>query len=134
MTAGKNTVFLSVEWHDVITGPLLIDNAYTLGGFLRLSGLNANQLIGSRGGLARLMYYRELTTFNLGSMTQRMYAGFSAETGNVYNTGDPVTWPSLRLSGSLFVGADTVLGPAYLGYGYDSSGQESGYLIIGRRF
>jgi NTE family protein len=67
-------------------------------------------------------------------MTQRMYAGFSVETGNVYNTGDPVTWPSLRLSGSIFVGADTILGPAYLSYGYNENGQQSGYVIIGRRF
>ena len=80
------------------------------------------------------MYYRELTTFNLGSMTQRMYVGFSAETGNTYNAGDPVTWPSLRLAGSVFVGADTVLGPAYLGYGYENSGQQSVYIVIGRRF
>jgi len=63
-----------------------------------------------------------------------MYAGFSCETGNVYNTGDPVTWASLRLSGSIFVGADTILGPAYLGYGYNQGGAESAYIIIGRRF
>ena len=36
--------------------------------------------------------------------------------------------------GSIFVGADTLLGPAYLGFGYDESGQESGYIVIGRRF
>jgi NTE family protein len=134
MTAGRNTVYLSVEASDVISGDTMLDNLYTLGGFLRLSGLYPNQLIGERGGIARVMYYRELTKFNLGSMTQRMFAGASIETGNVYNQGDPVTWPSLRLSGSIFVGADTILGPAYLGYGYDQSGQESAYLVIGRRF
>jgi NTE family protein len=80
------------------------------------------------------MYYRQLTSFNLGSMTQRMYAGFSAETGNVYTTGDPVNWASLRLAGSVFVGADTVLGPAYLGFGYCQGGEQSAYIIIGRRF
>jgi NTE family protein len=134
MTTGKNTVFLSMEASDIIKGPPLLDNLTTLGGFLHLSGLHSNQLIGEKGGLARFMYYRELTTFSLGSMTQRMYAGFSVETGNVYSPGDPVTWASLRLSGSIFVGADTILGPAYLGYGYDDSGQESAYIIIGRRF
>jgi NTE family protein len=134
MTKGKNTVFLTAEASDIITGPPLIDNIYALGGLFRLSGLHEGQLLGERGGLARFMYYRELTTFSLGSMTQRMYAGFSVETGNVYNTGDPVTWSSLRLAGSIFVGADTILGPAYLGYGYEDTGQESAYIIIGRRF
>jgi NTE family protein len=133
-TVGRDTAYLSVEASDVISGDAMLDNLYTLGGFLRLSGLFPNQLIGERGGLARVMYYRELTKFSLGSMTQRMFAGFSVETGNVYNQGDAVTWPSLRLSGSIFVGADTILGPAYLGYGCDESGQESGYLVIGRRF
>ena len=134
MTTGRNTVFLSVQASDIITGDPVIDNLYTLGGLFRLSGLHENQLVGERGGLARFMYYRELTSFNLGSMTQRMYAGFSVETGNVYSPGDPVTWASLRISGSIYVGADTILGPAYLGYGYDESGQESAYIIIGRRF
>jgi NTE family protein len=134
MTFGKNTFLLGAEWNDIIRGPLLIDTAYALGGFLRLSGLREFQLIGARGGLARVAYYRELTSFNLGSMTQRMYAGFSCETGNVYNTGDVVDWPSLRLSGALFVGADTVLGPAYLAYGYGEGHQQSAYLIIGRKF
>ena len=134
MTLKKDVVFLLVEASDIISGPTVIDNAATLGGFLRLSGLHENQLLGERGGLARLMYYHELTTFSLGSMTQRMYVGFSAETGNTYSAGDPVTWPSLRLAGSVFVGADTVLGPAYFGYGYENSGQQSAYIVIGRRF
>ena len=134
MTLGKDVVFLAIEAQDIIKGPALIDNVAMLGGFLRLSGLHPDQLYGVRGGMARLMYYRELTHFNLGSMTQRMYAGFSLEAGNVYDTVDPVTWPSLRRAASIYVGADTVLGPAYLGYGYEESGQQSAYIVIGRRF
>jgi NTE family protein len=131
---GKNIIFLSAEASDVFDGAVAIDNVYTLGGFLHLSGLQPYQLVGSRGGLARFMYYRELTSFSLGSLTQRMYAGFSAEVGNTYNSGDVVNWASLRLAGSVYVGADTVLGPAYLGYGYEESGQTAAYLIIGQRF
>jgi NTE family protein len=134
ISVGKNVVNLSAEASDVASGLTLIDNVAVLGGFLRLSGLHTNQLLGAKGGLARAMYYRELTTFNLGSLTQRMYVGFSCETGNVYASGDPVTVKSLRLAGSVFVGADTVLGPAYFGYGYEQSGQQSAYLIIGQRF
>jgi NTE family protein len=134
MSIDKNVVVLSIQGQDIIKGPPLIDNVAIVGGFLRLSGLHENQLLGVKGGMARAMYYRELTTFNLGSMTQRMYAGFSLEAGGVYDTGDPVTWPSVRRAGSIFVGADTILGPAYLGYGYEESGQQSAYIIIGRRF
>lgn len=134
MTFGKNTVFLTAEASDIISGEPLLDHLYELGGLFRLSGLHDHQLIGDRGGLARVVYYRQFSSFNLGSMTQRMFAGFSVETGNVYGPGDPVTWSSLRLSGSIFVGADTVLGPAYFGYGYSTDSQESVYLVIGRQF
>jgi NTE family protein len=131
---GRNIVSVSAEFSSIFDGAVNIDTVYRLGGFLRLSGLQPFQLIGTRGGLARMMYYRELSKFSLGSLTQRMYAGFSAETGNVYVAGDPVTVKSLRLAGSIFVGADTILGPAYLGYGYEQSGQQAAYLIIGQRF
>jgi len=133
-TIGKNILFGSVEAGWTFPDLTSIGNEYFLGGFLRLSGLAQNQLVGDRGGLARLLYYGELGSFNLGSLTQRMYAGFSAEGGNVYSTGDPVTWQSLRYSASVFFGADTVIGPAYLGYGYAQGGRSSVYLVIGQRF
>jgi NTE family protein len=63
-----------------------------------------------------------------------MYAGFSLEAGAVYAANDPVTWPSLRRAASVFVGADTIVGPAYLGYGYSGDGSDVVYLIIGQRF
>jgi NTE family protein len=133
-TFGKNTMFFTAEMSTVVSGAAVIDNVFFLGGFLRLSGLEPNQLIAERGGLARVMYYRELSAFDLGSLTQRMYVGISLETGNVYDRGDPVTVKSLIVAGSVFVGADTFLGPAYFGYGRAQDGQDSIYLIIGQRF
>jgi len=109
-------------------------SAYRLGGFLRISGLAQDQLLGTRGGLMRLLYYRELTRFDLGSLTQRMYAGFSVEAGAVYGPLDSVSWASLRRAGSIYAGADTVIGPVYLGVGYAEGGRRSVYLIVGQRF
>jgi NTE family protein len=131
---GKNILFGSFEASSSTTGTENLNSRMFLGGFLRLSGLARNQLVGDKGGIARLLYYRELTRFDLGSMTQRMYAGFSLEAGNVYGSDDPVTWSSLRRAGSVFVGADTIVGPAYIGYGYSEGGKDVVYLIIGQRF
>ncbi len=131
---GKNVIFGSVEGSRSTTSGLSVSNKYFLGGFLHLSGLAENQLVGDRGVFSRLMYYRELTKFDLGSLTQRMYAGVSLEGGNVYNPGEPLTWESLRYSASIYVGADTVVGPAYFGYGYAQGGRTSVYLIIGQHF
>ena len=133
-TIGRNILLGSFEASSSTSGTENLNSRIFLGGFLRLSGLARNQLVGDKGGIARLLYYRELTRFDLGSMTQRMYAGFSLETGNVYGSDDPVTWASLRRAGSVFVGADTIVGPAYLGYGYSDGGNSVVYLIIGQRF
>jgi NTE family protein len=131
---GKDVVLGAVEGSRTSSDTLATSSKYFLGGFLHLSGLAQNQLVGDRGVFSRFMYYRELTKFDLGSLTQRMYAGFSLEGGNVYNPGDPLTWESLRYSAAIFAGADTVVGPAYLGYGYAQGGRTSFYLIIGQRF
>jgi NTE family protein len=133
-TIGKNIFVGSLEIGRTNASTATLTNTYFLGGLLRLSGLAQNQLAGERGGFSRLLYYRELTTFNLGSMAQRVYTGFSLEGGNVYNEPDAVTWQSLRYSGSVFLGADTVVGPAYLGFGYAQGGRTSFYLVIGQRF
>jgi len=131
---GKNTLHVSADVSDLVSGTPSYQTVFFAGGFLRLSGLANNQLVGTRGGVARFLYYRELAKFDLGSLTNRMYAGFSLEAGNTYQPGDAVTWPSLRRAGSIFLGADTFLGPAYFGYGYCEGGFDAVYLVIGQRF
>jgi len=44
---------------------------------------------------------------------------------------DPWDWVS---GGSVFWGADTILGSIYLGYGLSSLNQSTWYLVIGPRF
>jgi NTE family protein len=133
-SVGKNVLFGSIEIAAMQAALTDVPEFYRLGGFLRLSGLHTDELIGDDGGLLRLMYYRELSAFSLGSLTQKMYAGLSLETGNVYTNADPVTVKSLRAAGSIFVGANTIVGPAYIGYGYTDGGRNAFYLIIGQKF
>ena len=131
---GRNVLFGTVEVASMQPTLTDVPEFYRLGGLLRLSGLHEDELIGDDGGLLRLMYYRELSAFTLGSLTQKMYAGLSLETGNVYAREDAVTIQSLRTAGAIFVGANTILGPAYLAYGYSEGGRSGIYLVIGQRF
>ena len=131
---GKNVLYGTFEMFSVQSSLTEVPEFFTLGGFLRLSGLHNDELLGDDGGLLRLMYYRELSSFTLGSLTQKMYVGMSLETGNAYLVGDPVTWSSLRRAAAVFVGANTILGPAYVGYGYTDGGRNAFYLIIGQKF
>lgn len=103
---------------------------YTLGGFLNLSGYNANELVGERTAFLRAMAYRRVVSIlpNLGS---GMYIGASAELGRVWKQvfldGNS---PWVR-GGSAFVGVDTLLGPLFLAYGQSEGGRRAAYLYLG---
>ncbi len=107
---------------------------YALGGPLRLSGFRTGQFTGRDFAFGRAMYYKRVYALPdlLGS---GIYAGASAEVGRMGNgiAGQPS--PGTMYSASLFLGADTFAGPAYLGVGYGIStvvGNRVGaYLLLG---
>jgi len=131
---GRNTIAPYVEagtaFDDV---DVTARSLYRLGGFGRLSGLAQDQLLGTRGGLGRLTYYFQWANLELGSLSTRAYAGMTAEIGNVFFEGDPIGLDTLRTAGSIFVGADTVIGPAFVAWGISEGGRRRIYLSIGRR-
>ena len=107
-----------------------IFDSYRLGGPLRLSGYRVDQFTGRDGAYGRLQYYNQIMRLPsiLGS---GVYVGGSIEAGRV-NTliltgGDSgALW-----SGSLFLGADTFIGPAYLGIARTSTSRNAVYLLFG---
>ena len=60
----------------------------------------------------------------------RSYLGGSAEIGRIVDRVDGLDSPGTLYSGSVFLGADTFIGPAYLGVGAGSGGS-SVYLLLG---
>lgn len=109
-------------------------SAATIGGFGRLSGLGENELIDDHGGVFGLFYYYEIKGLSLGPIGNRLYAGMTFEAGNVYARDESITWDSLRYGGAIFAGAETPLGPAYLGWGWTEPDRDRFYLVIGDRF
>ena len=111
--------------------PTNIDQySYTLGGFHQLSGYQQDQLTGSEVLYGRLMAYHRLDTSPL--LTRGFFMGASLEAGNAWPGQDGMTLFDMRLGSSLFVGADTALGPLYLGITYAPRGQTALYLYLGR--
>jgi NTE family protein len=104
--------------------------SFTLGGPLRLSGYRINEFSGREYAFGRLMYYRRVLSLPdiLGSGA---YIGGSAEVGHIANRFDNSPSPGALWSGSVFLGAYTFLGPAYLGVGFGGSGNWSLYLLLG---
>ena len=83
--------------------------------------------------MARLLYYYRLSNFRAAGFRVQVYAGASLEAGNVYAREESITGSSLLTAWSLFVGADTPLGPVFLGFGR-SEDRDRFYLSIGDRF
>ncbi len=134
ITLGRSTILLGAEASNNAGDSASPRTSIVLGGFLRLSGLGLNELFGAKGGIARAVYYREIARLSLGSLENRIFAGASVEAGNTYASDEPVTWPSLRLGGAIFVGAETVIGPAYLGWGWTEPDRSRWYVVFGQRF
>jgi NTE family protein len=107
-----------------------VERWFRLGGFSRLSGLVPDQLSGRHLGLFSLAYYRSLGDIDL----LPAYAGVTLEAGNVWNYAGDISFGDLRKSGSVFVGADTPLGPVYLAWGHSDNGDNTLYFYLGNPF
>jgi len=104
--------------------------SYTLGGPLRLSGYRIDQFAGRKFAFGRLAYYNRVVSLPevLGS---GVFAGTSLEVGRMTDRFDSLPSPGTLWSGSVFLGADTAAGPAYLGVGLGQAGNWAMYLLVG---
>ena len=105
-------------------------DSYYLGGFQRLSGYKYNQLAGSHTLFGRLSMYQRLEKVPL--FTRGLFVGGSLEAGNAWTRSSAVSLSDLRSGMSLYFGADTGLGPLYLGVTYAPRGDSGLYLFLGR--
>jgi NTE family protein len=127
---GAHTLNLHVAGGSDLGSNMPAYESFTLGGPLRLSGFRLNQFAGREYAFGRLMYYNRIFALPdlLGS---GVYLGGSAEVGTIGSRYDGLPTPGTLYSGSLFLGADTFAGPAYLGAGFGNAGAFSVYLLLG---
>jgi NTE family protein len=107
---------------------------YPLGGFLNLSGLRANSLMGPDFAIARFLFYRQIGRGGPGFLDVPTYLGVSFEDGNVWQTRRDISFGNTRKDFSVFLGMDTFLGPVYIATGFDQHGEQAFYLFLGRTF
>jgi NTE family protein len=96
---------------------------------LQQSGYPTGAIITDRVTFGRLVYYNKLVRQKL---LEGVYAGFSLELGKYGPPLVPGSFTGTLKSGSVFLGADTPIGPLYLGYGRAVDGNSSWYLFLGR--
>ncbi len=110
--------------------PLGAIDEYSLGGFQQLSGYRVGQVAGNYLLFGRLTYYRRLP-WSVG-VARALFAGGSLEAGNAWTQRSDITLKDLRAGSSLFVGADTGIGPLYLSIVSAARGYTGLYLFLGR--
>ena len=111
--------------------PLPAYSWFQWGGFLQQSGYKTGQLYANSMTYGRVMYYHRIMR---GTLLDGAYGGVSMEFGRYGVPLLPDAPTGLLTSGSLFIGADTPVGPAYLGYGRAADGNQSFYFFLGRAF
>ena len=131
-SVGNSTLSATIELGDEINCCIQAYDPFQLGGPLRLSGLNLDQLTGSRYQLGRIGMYRQYSSLP-SQFGRGMYYGAYFEAGRIDDPlkQDPYDW--IR-SVSAYWGADTVLGTLVIGYGVSSLNQRTAYLMLGPRF
>jgi NTE family protein len=106
---------------------------FSLGGFLNLSGTPAGALSGSQAAIVEgVAYYRLNVDFLPKAIGKSLYAGFSLEAGNAWQSKSDIRYGDVKKAAAVFVGLDSILGPLYLGYGRTFGGQSALYLYLGR--
>ena len=137
---------LTYNYHNITTylkygstykqdGTTSLAGSFTLGGLFNLSGFVPYSLNNDNMFLGVVKYRYELRDGGFfGSLNSPLYAGFSAEIGNTWGLNDSVSYSMMKKSGTVYLAADTILGPFYLAYGFSNADENTIYLYLGEKF
>ncbi|MCG6274156.1 patatin-like phospholipase family protein [Vibrio vulnificus] len=107
----------------------------SIGGFLNLSGIPRNSLIGQNKLFTSLVYRYRWFDNDFGMFEAPVYLGASLEHGGVWSdTTLTLSQAPLYNAASVFAGIDSPIGPIIFGYGRTESDLDAFYLIIGTSF
>ena len=133
-TFGRYTIFsraiIETTLDELSQEELQANTLFWRGGFLELSGTIRNELFGQHFGMIETAFYRRLGDISL----LPMYTGFSLEAGNAWIDSSEINSENIRLAGSLFIGAETFLGPIYIAIGATDKGDTAFYFNISKSF
>ncbi len=106
-----------------------------LGGFLHLSGIPRNSLIGQNLFFSSLVYRYKWFDNDFGLFEAPVYVGASLEHGGTWSDKDlKLNEAPLYNAASIFFGVDSPIGPIMLAYGRTEQDMEAVYLIVGTSF
>ncbi len=132
VSIGRSTVIPRFRWESVLTSTDEFNQDFFLGGLFDLSGTAPNQLYGQQILLGEFVYTFKLLKEKV--FGNDLYLGASIEAGNAWEKRSQVSTGDLIYAGSAFLGADSIIGPIYLGFGHTDEGDSAAYFYIGALF
>lgn len=132
VSIGRSTLIPRFRWESVLTSTDEFNQNFFLGGLFDLSGTAPNQLYGKQLLLGELVYTFKLLKEKV--FGNDLYLGASIEAGNAWEKRSQVSTGDLIYAGSAFLGADSIIGPIYLGFGHTDEGDSAAYFYIGALF
>lgn len=127
--SGPSSLLLALRHDDALGTSLPLYDSFMAGGFLNLSGYQREEILASRLTILRGIYRHRVGDRT--SLLPGLYLGASLEGADV---GERLngTVAGRTLGGSLFLSAESVIGPFYVGMGYAEGGRAALYLYVGR--
>ena len=130
LSQGRHTLNAHLRASFSDEGGSALVGRYTLGGFHELSGYRPQQLSGNHVLLGRLTWYLRLKQDVV--LTRGFFFGASLEAGQAWMRASAISLGDLRAGSSVFLGADTGVGPMYLGLTHAPRGSTGVMFFIGR--
>jgi NTE family protein len=119
-----------LSWVDSPRGRLPLDEAASLGGFLKLSGYAKGQFLGDGVAYGHLRAERIIGRAPMG-LRGDMRLGLALELGRVAQPYASQRRPGTLGSVAVYLGGETPLGPVYLGVGVGDRRASNAYLFLG---
>lgn len=133
-TFGQNTVLFGLHGGTAVDGDLPVHDRFQLGGLFNLSGYSSDELSTQNMLLGRVLYMRRLTERSPMFFDFPLYAGASFEAARIDKAFENDSFDQNAYGGSVFLGANTPLGPGYLAVGHGDGGRTAAYLYFGKLF
>ena len=129
---GKTVITGRANYTGSPKGQLPFYSAGRLGGFLNMSAFARSQILGDEITYAGVRAEQIIGTFPIG-LRGDMRLGFALEGAHVgtYYTETNLSGTNILNSAAIYLGGETPFGPAYLGFGYSTSGASNFFLNIG---
>jgi len=129
-TLGRNVWTIALRGGSDLNSNAPFYDQFKVGGLFNFSGYRPNELIGREYALGVVQYRRRIADI-IETLGTGVYAGATLEAGNVFQRLDGTAARGALISGSLFLGVNSKLGPVYLGYGHSEGGRSALYLYLG---